>query len=121
MQRTVSAWPRGTGWPVSRHSAAIRAGTSPGGRNRGSSQSTTAVNAGTRAAAASSAGRSAGSPAAAHVRIDSDSSHRPITLRRWRTVPSTPSSLVNPATRAASVSTGASSSTPTSDQVPQET
>ena len=36
------------------------------------------------------------------------------------TVPSTPSSLVNPAVRLASVSTGRSSSTPTSDPVPQE-
>ena len=43
-----------------------------------------------------------------------------MTLRRYRTVPSTPSSLVNPAARLASVSTGFSSSTPTSDQVPQE-
>ena len=43
-----------------------------------------------------------------------------MTLRRKRTVPSTPSSLVKLAARAASVVTGAASSTPTSDQVPQE-
>ena len=35
-------------------------------------------------------------------------------------VPSTPASLVKSASRAASVSTGASSSRPTSDQVPEE-
>ena len=35
-------------------------------------------------------------------------------------MPSTPASLVKLAARLASVSTGASSSTPTSDQVPQE-
>ena len=39
-------------------------------------------------------------------------------FRRWRTVPSSPSSLVKSAARLASVSTGASGSRPASDQVP---
>ena len=41
MHRTVAAGPSGTGWPVRRQAAAIRAGMSPGGRNTGSSGSTT--------------------------------------------------------------------------------
>jgi hypothetical protein len=43
-----------------------------------------------------------------------------MTLRRYRIVPSTPPSLVKLARRDASLRTGASSSTPTSDQVPHE-
>ena len=54
------------------------------------------------------------------VRRASLSTHSPITLRRKRIVASTPPSLVKFASRAASVSTGPSSSTPTSDQVPEE-
>ena len=57
---------------------------------------------------------------AARCACDSLSSHRPITLRRKRIVPSTPPSLVKLAARLSSVSTGRSSSTPTSDQVPDE-
>ncbi len=98
----------------------MRAGMSPGGRNAGSSGSTTARSAGAAAAAASSAGRSGGWPRAPQTRTDSCSSHSPITLRRNRTVPSTPASLVKPASRLASVSTGLPSSTPARDQVPQE-
>ena len=120
MQRTVSACDCGGVCPVRAASAAIRAGMSPGGRNVGPSTSTTVVSAGTRAAAASRSGRSAGSPASFQVRIDSWSTHRPMTLRRYRTVPSTPASLVKLAARLASVSTGWSSSSPTSDHVPQE-
>ena len=43
-----------------------------------------------------------------------------MTLCRYRMRPSTPPSLVKFAVRLASVSTGRSSSTPTSDHVPQE-
>ena len=120
MQRTVSACDCGGVCPVRAASAAMRAGMSPGGRNAGPSMSTTVVSAGTRAAAASRSGRSAGSPASFQVRIDSWSTHRPMTLRRYRTVPSTPASLVKLAARLSSVSTGRSSSRPTSDHVPQE-
>lgn len=42
-------------------------------------------------------------------------------LRRYRTVPSTPSSLVKLARLLASPRTGAGSSTPASDQVPVAT
>ena len=98
----------------------MRAGMSPGGRNAGSSGSTTVRNAGIRAASASSAVRSGARPRAAQTRTDSCSSHSPITLRRKRIVPSTPASLVKPASRLASVSTGLPSSTPARDQVPQE-
>ena len=42
----------------------------------------------------------------AHVRMDSWRSHRPMTLRRKRTLPSTPRSLVKFAARLASVRTG---------------
>ena len=60
-----------------------------------------------------------GVPASSQVRSDSWSSHRPITLRRKRIRSSTPPSFVKFAARLASVRTAASSSTPTSDQVPQ--
>ena len=55
------------------------------------------------------------------VRRVSLSSQVPITLVRNRIVPSTPPSLVKLASRASSVSTGASSSRPASAQVPRET
>ena len=51
MQRTVPAWLCGGVCPVAAQTSAMRAGMSPGGRNRASSGSTTAVKAGTRAAA----------------------------------------------------------------------
>ena len=59
-------------------------------------------------------------PRSVHLFIDSVSTHRPITFLRKRIVPSTPPSLVKSANRAASVSTGSSSSRPTNDQVPEE-
>ena len=98
----------------------MRPGMSPGGRNAAASGSTTARSGGSAPAAASSAARSGAWPRAAQTRTDSCSSHSPITLRRKRTVPSTPASLVNPASRLASVSTGPPSSIPARDQVPQE-
>ena len=70
----------------------------------------------TSAAAASRAPRSS----RPHARRVSLSSQVPITLVRNRIVPSTPPSLVKLAARAASVSTGASSSSPTRPQVPRE-
>ena len=54
------------------------------------------------------------------VRMDSETSHMPMTLRRYRTVPSAPASLVKFAVRLSSVRIGAGSSTPARDQVPQE-
>ncbi len=53
-------------------------------------------------------------------RCDSWSSHRPVTLRRYRMVASTPPSLVKLASRLASVRIGARVSTPTRDHVPDE-
>ena len=47
-------------------------------------------------------------------------SHIPATFFRKRVVPSTPPSLVNPASSAAGEPTGESSSSPISDQVPEE-
>ena len=82
MQRTVSAWLCGGVCPVRLQASAIRAGMSPGGRKRGSFASTTAVKAGTWAAAARRSARSEERPWAAQVRCDSCNSHRPITLRR---------------------------------------
>ena len=57
---------------------------------------------------------------ASHVRTASLSSHSPVTLWRKRTRPSTPPSFVKLASRAASLTTGSSSSTPTSPHVPHE-
>jgi len=100
-----------------RHAAAMRADMSPGGRNAGSSRSMTAANAGSRAASRSSAATSVRPDA----RMNSRSGHRPMTLRRYRIVPSTPPSLVKFARRLSSVRIGLSSSTPTRAHVPQET
>ena len=86
---------------------------------RGSSGSIRRAEAGRPAAAARRARRS-GEPPARQARRHSCSSHSPVPLRRNRTVPATPASLVNPASRAAAVVIGAGSSRPTSDQVPQE-
>ena len=116
MHRTTSAGLDGGRWPVARQAAVMRAGMSPGARNSGASMSTTAASPGASAAAASSCGRSERD----HVRSVSDSTHRPITLRRNRIVPSTPPSLVKFAASAASPSSGSGSSSPASDQVPQE-
>ena len=102
-----------------RTSAAIRAGMSPGGRNRGSShvedrhRPADAAAAGAQQSPARSvspqvAQRLAEQPQAHHVAAGSGR------------VPSTPPSLVKFGGPASSVSTGASSSTPTSAQVPQE-
>jgi hypothetical protein len=59
-------------------------------------------------------------PCCSQVRSDSCKSHRPITLRKNRIVPSTPCSLVNPAFLAFSWRMGRSTSTPTSDHVPDD-
>ena len=72
-------------------------------------------------AAAAPASSDSSEPAAGpQCRWHSCSSHRPLTLRRYRMVPSIPASLVKFAARLASVSTGAGSSIPTRDQVPEE-
>ena len=115
MQRTVAPRVAGAAWPVG------SAGRRDARRHVAGRQERRVVDvdhraaAGGRAASRSSAGQVVGRP---RSRIDSCSSHRPMTLRRKRIVPSTPPSLVKFAARASSVSTGASSSTPTSDQVP---
>ena len=90
---------------------------SPGGRNRGSCTSKIVTGPPYAAAASSHVARSS-SP---QLRRVSESSQVPITLVRKRVRPSTPPSLVKLAARASSVSTGRSSSTPTSPQVPHET
>ena len=72
----------GDRWPVARQASAIRAGMSPGARNSGASGSNTGPPAGTRAAFASNPVRVPLMPWSCQVRRVSDSSHRPITLRR---------------------------------------
>ena len=86
MQRTIAAGADGrplAGRPGS--ASAIRAGMSPGGRNTGSSGSNTGPPAGSSAASASSGREVDSARPPPHVRSDSWSSHRPITLRRKRT------------------------------------
>ena len=121
MQRTRATLSCGGSNPARTQAATILAGMSPGGRKSASSTSMTGPAGRQRCRPARSAlrGRPA-SPASDHVRTDSDSSHSPMTLRRYRMRPSTPPSFVKLARRLSSVSTGCSSSTPTSDQVPQE-
>ena len=82
MQRTSAGRLAGGACPVRGTAAAIRAGMSPGGRNAGSSGSIVGPPAGSSPAAMSSAGSCSGLPASSHVRSDSWSSQRPITLRR---------------------------------------
>ena len=108
-----------------RPAAAIRracvVGPVPVGRSRGSSMSTTersGLPPRPRASSVDQVGAAA-RRSSAQARSDSYSSHRPITFLRKRIVPSTPPSLVKLARRAASVSTGSSSSSPTSDHVPR--
>ncbi len=94
---------------------------SPGAARRGSSASKSGTSPVTAAAASSSSGSATGEPSSSsHARTVSLSSHRPVTLWRKRTRPSTPPSFVKFAARAASLSTGASSSRPTRPHVPQE-
>ena len=57
MQRTTAGGSAGGRWPVRRAASAIRAGMSPGGRNTGSSGSTTTCSGGIRAASSSSLGQ----------------------------------------------------------------
>ena len=99
-------------------SSAIRAGMSPGGRNRGSWTSKTLT---WPVVGRSLVEQRAEVARVPHARRVSESSQVPITLVRKRTRPSTPPSLVKLAARLASVTTGWSSSTPTSPHVPQET
>ena len=117
MQRTTSAAERRAGLARGRGRSD---GSAPAcrraGGTRSASTSTVGPPGGQPAAWASSSARSKGSPASAQVRNDSCSSHRPPTLRRKRTRPSTPPSLVKFAARLASVRTGSSSSKP--DQRP---
>ena len=94
---------------------------STGASKLGSLMSITLRRGVTAAAATSTLDRSVcDTPRSVHVLMDSVRTHRPVTFLRNRIVPSTPPSLVKSANRAASVSTGASSSSPTNDQVPEE-
>ena len=81
--------------PCAANQAAMRAGMSPGARNRGSSASNTRHGArdGRRLRQQRRRGRCV-SPSRSHSRTDSLSSHSPMTLCRKRTRPSTPPSLV---------------------------
>ena len=107
----------GPAGPESSQAATIRASMSPGGRNSGASTSTTDCQWGHvgRLPQQVRQDRPAG-PRQSQLRIASESTQRPDTLRRNLIVRSTPPSLVKSACRAASLSTGSSSSTP--DQRP---
>src|SRR5580704_10329368 len=148
MHRTNWARVPGVGRSRAESQEQMRAGMSPGGRKTGSSASKTYRSGSSAAADASSESRSSGpavdlapgsaigpgadpasgpmvGPAAdsaetPQVRTHSWRSQRPVTLRRYLMVPSTPPSLVKLASLLSSVRTGASSSRPTSDQVPEE-
>ncbi len=120
-RRTISARVEGSGCSEAQQAVASRAGMSPGASRSGESMSTTGRKAGAWAAWSSRAVRSTADPTPDQVRQTSESTQSPITLRKKRIVPSTPASLVKFACRAASLSTGASSSRPTNDQVPDET
>ena len=98
----------------------IRSGMPPGAMNSAEVASIDQRRAGNAAAAWSSWSRTAGTPPVCHSRRHSLSSHSPVTFRRNRVVPSIPVSFVKFAAIAASVRTGAASSRPTRDQVPQE-
>jgi hypothetical protein len=80
MHRTSSAGLAGTGQPRADNHEQMRAGMSPGGRNTGSSASTTNRSGRSRAAAASS--DSTDPAAGPQLRRHSCRSHSPVTLRR---------------------------------------
>ncbi len=121
MLRANAARLVGTEAPSAWISAAMRAGMSPGALSEGSFASNSGTPSETAAAAASSSARSIDAPSSpSHARTLSLSSHRPVTLCRKRYRPSTPSSWVKFASRAASVSTGSVSSSPTRPHVPHE-
>ena len=118
MHRTICGGSDGAGSPREDSHETIRSGIPPGGRNTGSSASITNRKAGTAAADKSS---DSSDPAAEpQHRTHSCSSHSPVTLRRYLMVPSIPASLVKLASRLSSDSTGAVSSSPASDHVPEE-
>ena len=116
------AGPAGPARPVASHASAIRAGMSPGREER------RVVRVDDRAAGRQRRGRleqrargRSGVPARSHVRSDSWSSHRPMTLRRYRVVPSTPPSFVKFAAAARLAEDRlVAARRPTSDQVPHE-
>ena len=71
-------------------------------------------------AATARSGTETSIPAARQERTASDRIHMPITFFRYRTVPSTPASLVRLAAADSGVSTGPESSMPSSDHVPDD-
>ncbi len=74
---------------------------------------------GTRAAIVSSSSYSSGWPSSAQSRRHDWSSHSPAMFFRRRVVPETPPSFVKFSSRARGVITGAGTSVPSSDQVPE--
>ena len=120
MHRTSADRFPGTGWPAARSSAAIRAGMSPGAMNAGESGSYDGAAGRQRSGGLEQRLERLGRPRPLPRPKRLLSSHRPVTLRWNRLVPSTPPSFVKSAARLASVRIGAADSTPTSDQVPLE-
>ncbi len=110
----------GTGCPVSAQNARTWAGRSPGRRKRSSSGSMKAVNAGAASARAASSSYVGASPAGQSARRHSCTSQSPMTLRSRRIVPATPPSFVRLAARVTPDTTGAATSSPISDHVPDD-
>src|SRR5213595_4117488 len=71
------------------------------------------------AASANSVSHASRESSTAHSRRHSSSTHIPVLFFKKRIVPSSPTSFVKPARRAAAVNTGARNSAPTSDHVPE--
>ena len=93
----------------------------PGASSSGRSGSKDGAARAPHARAPTSAAYSGASPSRSHARRHSWTSHRPMTFFRSRVVPPKPRSFVRfAAARLLARRTGASSSTPTSDQVPLE-
>ena len=111
----------GAGWPVSasawRSSAVILGGL----KKRAASGKMKAMGAGSAAARASKSARVSVMLRADHSRRQASRIQRPMTFFRNRTVPDIPISLVKFAASASGPRIGAGRSTPTSDQVPDDT
>src|SRR5581483_10955960 len=97
----------------------MRAGMSPGRKNKLSSGSISARNAGARSASATKSAYDKSSPALRHVRRHSCTSHRPARFLLRRKVLLTPPSFVKLKFKLAALMTGSGTLAPSTDQVPE--
>ena len=111
----------GTGSPAARASPRIASGMSAGATSAGALGSISVTSGGDSAASAVSCSQVQSFPARCQAARHCCTSHRPQTFFSSRVVPLTPPSLVKLWARHSGVTSGRSSSAPTSAQVPRLT